>query len=128
MDFTAKCIKSGFQIAAIPVKVAALLPLKAAAWLAPDFLLYLINRILITENMDNSPNPKDKEGVLKFITSSDFIFMSYKMQMTDIWKKSIKGSIALDANVYDLATSEWVNLLSLAKPGRPMVLNFGSCT
>ena len=46
MDFLVKCLKTGLIFAEVPLKYAALIPLKAAAWLAPDMLLALMLKVL----------------------------------------------------------------------------------
>ena len=38
------------------------------------------------------------------------------------------GEAAPDPSVYDLASRKTVSLLTTATPGRPLVLNFGSCS
>ena len=43
-------------------------------------------------------------------------------------KEALKGEAAPNPPVYDLATGKTVSLLSTASKGRPLVLNFGSCS
>ena len=58
------------------------------------------------------------------------IFLQWKVVkgIENVLKKSTLGSPAPDVPVLDVATKKVVNLLSICKEGRPMVLNFGSCS
>ena len=67
------------------------------------------------ENRKEETSPT-KAG-LKFLTSTDFIHMMFKMKMNDTWKASIRGNKALDAKLYNLETGDWLSLLSYAKTG-----------
>ena len=58
------------------------------------------------------------------------IFLQWKVVkgIENVLKKSTLGSPAPDVPVLDVATNKVINLLSNCKEGRPMVLNFGSCS
>jgi hypothetical protein len=48
--------------------------------------------------------------------------------LEDKLKYSTLGASAPHAKVFDILSKSTVDLLSLAKTGRPLVLNFGSCS
>ena len=48
--------------------------------------------------------------------------------MGNVLKEAQEGSPAPSPDLYDLSTRQVVSLLSRARPGRPLVLNFGSCS
>ena len=61
-----------------------------------------------------------------FILSLDSVTMEVKGKMRDILKKAQLGQPAPNLELVDLATKAKTPLLSLAKAGRPLVVNFGS--
>jgi len=134
MDLLQKCARTGLVLAEVPVKYMMLLPLKTASYLTPNILLKIIQMTMPKKDgedsieTEKSRGAEDQAALLKFFTSTDFIHMMFNMKLNDIWKTSTEGNPALDGKVYDLDMDRWVNLLSFAKPGRPLVLNIGSCS
>lgn len=63
-----------------------------------------------------------------FLFSFDMIKMNIGNQIRDILKTAKVGELAPSPELVDLETKAMVPLLSLARTGRPLVLNFGSCT
>ena len=61
-----------------------------------------------------------------FILSLDSVTMEVKGKMRDILKEAQLGQPAPNLELVDLATKAKMPLLSLAKAGRPLVVNFGS--
>ena len=61
-----------------------------------------------------------------FILSLDSVTMEVKGKMRDILKEAQIGQPAPNLDLVDLATKAKMPLLSLAKAGRPLVVNFGS--
>ena len=61
-----------------------------------------------------------------FILSLDSVTMEVKGKMRDILKAAQLGEPAPNLELVDLATKTKLHLLSLAKAGRPFVVNFGS--
>ena len=48
--------------------------------------------------------------------------------MGNILKEAQQGSRAPSPELYDLKTRSVVSLLTRSHPGRPLVVNFGSCS
>ena len=61
-----------------------------------------------------------------FILSLDSVTMEVKGKMRDILKAAQLGEPAPNLELVDLTTKTKLHLLSLAKAGRPFVVNFGS--
>ena len=50
-------------------------------------------------------------------------------EKSQLWvQEALEGEPAPNPSVYDLATKKTVSLLSTGSRGRPLVLNFGSCS
>jgi hypothetical protein len=126
MDFTSKCARSGLALATVPVQLLALGPMKLVAWIAPDAMAKFMESRM-PDNLKKSGMKAD-DSFLKFMLSFDLAFHIASTKLRDIWKNTGEGKLALDSKLYNLDTGEWVSLLSFAKPNRPLVLNFGSCS
>ena len=63
-----------------------------------------------------------------FILSLDSVTMEVKGKMRDILKEAQLGEPAPNLDLVDLATKAKMPLLSLARAGRPLVVNFGSAS
>ena len=61
-----------------------------------------------------------------FILSLDSVTMEVKGKMRDILKEAQLGAPAPNLDLVDLATKAKTPLLSFARAGRPLVVNFGS--
>jgi len=126
MDFVSKCTQTGLLLAAWPVKVLSLAPMKMFAWIAPGKLAAIMEANM-NENMKKT-GMKPDASFFKFIFSLERVNKETTMKIKDLWKESKEGNPALDSKLYNLETGEWVSLLSFAKPNRALVLNFGSCS
>ena len=60
--------------------------------------------------------------------SLGYVKQWYRSRLLDILKDAQKGRKAPDCDVVALKDNILVKLLSYGRPGRPLVLNFGSCT
>jgi len=71
---------------------------------------------------------------IKGVDDVDFLFswdikqFFLESAINDAMKAARLGSEAPNPTVLNLTSSQLTPLLSLAKQGRPMILNFGSCT
>jgi len=65
---------------------------------------------------------------LGFIFSADIFKWKVEKGIEDALKDATLGSRAPDVPVYDVSTKKIINMLSKSKQGRPLVLNFGSCS
>jgi len=63
-----------------------------------------------------------------FFMSLDRVRHQTMNQLRDILKEAQMGRAAPNPELIDLATRAKLPLLSLARAGRPLVINFGSCT
>lgn len=57
-----------------------------------------------------------------------FVKAIWRSRYLDCFKEAFLGGKAPDATVVNLRTNQVVNLLDIQAGGRPLVLNFGSCT
>jgi len=115
----------------LPVAILAYLAFNLARIVAPGLLI-------------NAMKGKAKEGgngkmgkMMESIQSTEdfgFMFSLDKVKMMtmnnirDILKEAQVGQLAPNPELIDLETRAKLPLISLAKAGRPLVLNFGSCT
>jgi len=63
-----------------------------------------------------------------FLFSWEFAKRQIHKQLMDALRLAELGEKAPNVEMIDLETKGKVSLLSLARAGRPLVLNFGSCT
>lgn len=98
---------------------------------APGLVFKMVQRA--QKGMEGKPNALSKEMVrstkdMAFLFSFDIIKMKIGNKIRDILKTAQEGELAPSPELVDLETRAKVPLLSLARAGRPLVLNFGSCT
>jgi len=74
--------------------------------------------------MDSIKSTED----IGFMFSLDKVKMMTMNNIRDILKEAQVGQPAPNPELIDLETRAKLPLVSLAKAGRPLVLNFGSCT
>jgi len=65
---------------------------------------------------------------LDYIFSWDIKQRFIEKAIKDVLKEAMVGSDAPNPIIFNMTTSKLTPLLSLSKRGRPLVLNFGSCT
>jgi len=63
-----------------------------------------------------------------FMFSWDLVKNQTRNAVIDIFKAAQLGQEAPDPQLHELSSGNLVSLLGFAKTGRPLVLNFGSCT
>jgi hypothetical protein len=53
----------------------------------------------------------------------------WRIHVTEIYRRSaIVGKVAPNLKLIDVETKQLMKLLDFQKPGRPLIVNFGSCT
>jgi len=67
---------------------------------------------------------EDIEFIFSFVTVKE----TFSTGITNALKEAQEGCPAPSPDLYDLKTKQVVSLLSRGRPGRPLVLNFGSCS
>jgi len=71
---------------------------------------------------------REMEDAIPYITSNTMLVKNIQKFVLDIYKEAKLGSQAPDAKVIKLEDGKEVNLLSFARAGRPLLINFGSCS
>jgi len=114
----------------LPVSLLAFLAFNLARIVAPGLLVNAIKGNASKREM----HPKKLMDSIKSTEDMGFMFSLDKVKMMtmnnirDILKEAQVGQPAPNPELIDLETRAKLPLLSLAKAGRPLVLNFGSCT
>jgi len=115
----------------LPVALLAYLAFNLARILAPGLLINAIKGSatrreagMPAKMMDNIKSTED----FGFMFSLDKVKMMTMNNVRDILKEAQVGQSAPNPELVDLETRAKLPLVSLAKAGRPLVLNFGSCT
>jgi len=115
----------------LPVALLAYLAFNLARIIAPGLL---INSIKGSATRMEAGMPSKMINSIKSTEDLGFMFSLDKVKMItmnnirDILKEAQVGQPAPNPELVDLETRAKLPLLSLAKAGRPLVLNFGSCT
>jgi len=113
----------------LPVALLAFFAFNLARILAPGFLVNAIkgkkNEAGMPVKMMDSFKSTEDFG---FMFSLDKVKMLTMNNIRDILKEAQIGRPAPNLELVDLETRAKLPLLSLARAGRPLVLNFGSCT
>ena len=141
-----KCLKVlKVLLLSVPRTFAFFLVLNMMRALAPDFTFRMMKKKLIdttgTWRFDEKvKSVEDIEFIFSFATVKvDTLLKTYiddteELQETfftgisNALKEAQKGSTAPNPELYDLNTRKVVSLLSRSRPGRPLVINFGSCS
>jgi len=113
----------------LPAELLAYLAFNLARILAPGLLVKTIKGKMGEKGMPG----KMRDGInstddLGFMFSLDKVKMMTMNNIRDILKEAQVGEVAPNPELIDLETRTKLPLVSLAKAGRPLVLNFGSCT
>jgi len=128
MSEVVKAAQAGMVYATVPFQFIILFAMKLSNLIAPGFIIGLMNKkgddMMPAYIRDNLKTVDDA----KFLFSSDRIWQMVKTKLQNIYKDADKGAAAPNPKVVVLDSGEEVDLLSFAKVGRPLVLNFGSCT
>jgi len=113
-----------------PIALLAYLAFNLARIVAPGLLINFIKGSATRQKM----HPQKLMDSIKSTEDIGFMFSLDKVKMMtmnnirDILKEAQVGEPAPNPELIDLETRAKLPLISLAKAGRPLVLNFGSCT
>jgi len=114
----------------LPIALLAYLAFNLARIIAPGLLINFIKGSATRQKM----HPQKLMDSIKSTEDIGFMFSLDKVKMMtmnnirDILKEAQVGETAPNPELIDLETRAKLPLISLAKAGRPLVLNFGSCT
>jgi len=114
----------------LPIALLAYLAFNLARIVAPGLLINFIKGSATRQKM----HPQKLMDSIKSTEDIGFMFSLDKVKMMtmnnirDILKEAQVGEPAPNPELIDLETRAKLPLISLAKAGRPLVLNFGSCT
>jgi len=122
----------------LPISLAILLVANIANIIAPGLVLNMVKKLMLKSKdlADDSATNGNKFKWGNMESSSDVaFFMSLDRvrhqtmnQLRDIMKEAQIGGAAPNPELIDLDSRAKLPLLSLARAGRPLVINFGSCT
>lgn len=123
MQLVVACLRAALVYASVPLAIIIQKIVRVLYWMGPR----VVHPMLYKAGFVRSEQP-DSEA-LDFIFSTELIRMLTKMKVCEIFKTAAKGKAAPNVELLQLEDqSKPVKLLDLAKKGRPLVLNFGSCT
>jgi len=113
----------------LPIALIAYLAFNLARIVAPSLLINFIKgsaarQKMMEKQMESIKSTED----IGFMFSLDKVKMMTMNNIRDILKEAQVGQPAPNPELIDLETRAKLPLVSLAKAGRPLVLNFGSCT
>jgi len=113
----------------LPFHLLRVLGLNIANMMAPEITFKMVQRMMKKkmpelEMTDKFESTKD----LGFLFSLDQVQVQTTGEIRDILKAAQVGSPAPNPTLLNLSDKSHTSILSLATPGRPLVLNFGSCT
>jgi len=127
----AKYLKAAMVILRIPFLFIAYLVLQIFKRIAPGFMYKIVTQNMLSQikfnQWKNSENVKSVHD-LNFIFSTEIFKWKVLSGIDDAMKDAYLGAPAPDIPVLNISSKKTINLLSLASEGRPLVLNFGSCS
>eukprot|EP00090_Calanus_glacialis_P019795 TRINITY_DN30348_c0_g1_i1.p2 TRINITY_DN30348_c0_g1~~TRINITY_DN30348_c0_g1_i1.p2 ORF type:complete len:125 (+),score=21.01 TRINITY_DN30348_c0_g1_i1:74-448(+) len=112
-------------LAKVPISLLWVFGMNVANFVAPDWTFKMIQKKM---KMTGINKPFESTSDLGFMFSLDLVKLSARGNIRDILKEAQVGSPAPNPTLVNLSSKSSTTLLSLAKAGRPMVVNFGSCT
>jgi len=121
-------VRIGWVVVKLPFGLLGVLAMNMVNMLAPEMMFKLFQRMMKDrEEMAIAKKFKSTED-FGFLFSFDRIQMCARGEIRDILKEAQVGCPAPNPTLLNLLDRSSTNLLSLATPGRPLVINFGSCT
>jgi len=118
-------------LAKIPLNLLVTIVINIVNLLAPDFMFKLIKKAVIAGDnmhMGKMENSIKSTQDVRYLFSLEYVKVQVQKKISDIFKAAQVGQEAPNPELIDLRTRNRVWLLSLARAGKPLVLNFGSCT
>jgi len=121
-------VRIGWVLVKLPFGLLGVLAMNMVNMVAPEMMFKLFQRMMKDrEEMAIAKKFKSTED-FGFLFSFDRIQMCARGEIRDILKEAQVGCPAPNPTLLNLLDRSSTNLLSLATPGRPLVINFGSCT
>jgi len=96
--------------------------------LAPDFIFRMLKKKLETTGTWKFAEKVKSVEDIEYLFSFSTVKETFHTGISNALKDAQKGCEAPSPELYDLKTRSVVSLLSRSKPGRPLVINFGSCS
>jgi len=115
----------GLELVKVPIKLLRVFVMNVANLVAPDWTFKMLKRGSMLEGISK---PFESTSDMGFVFSLDMVWNTTRKEIRDILKEAQVGSPAPNPTLVDLSNKSSTSLLSLAKAGRPLVVNFGSCT
>jgi len=117
----------------LPFHLLTLLLFNLVNLVAPGLVLKTVKKMTNKSNFDDSSSKfkwssMESSTDIAFFMSLDRVKQQTSIQIRDVLKEAQVGEAAPNPELVDLDTRTKVPLLSFARAGRPLVLNFGSCT
>jgi len=117
----------------LPFHLLTLLLFNLVNLVAPGFVLKMVKKMTNKSNFDDSSSKfkwssMESSTDIAFFMSLDRVKQGMSIQIRDVLKQAQVGEAAPNPVLVNLETRTKVPLLSFARAGRPLVLNFGSCT
>jgi len=126
--WTKKCLKILNIFLRLPGILAFFLLVNMMKLLAPDFTFRMMKkRFEKTGTRETAEKFKSIEDI-EYIISFACVKKRFLYALADVLKEAQEGCAAPNPELYDLNTRKVVSLLSKSRPGRPLVINFGSCS
>lgn len=124
-------LASALVLARLPLNLLVTVAINIVNLVAPDLMFKLIKKMIISG--DNMHMGKMEESIkstqdIRYLFSLEYVKVQIQKKIHDIFKAAQVGEDAPNPELIDLRTRSRVSLLSLARAGKPLVLNFGSCT
>lgn len=105
--------------------------LKGMRFVAPDWTFRMIQKRTqgsVKPELASVMTTKKSVEDIGFLFSLDLPWNNTKIQLRNLWKDAQVGEAAPNPMVLNLEDKSFTPLLSFVKAGRPLVINFGSCT
>jgi len=110
----------------VPFTVFWLLCMNLLKFFAPDFTFKMLQRKKKDAKMESMKiNSLEDIG---FVFSTDMLINNTKNRIRNVLKEAQKGRPAPNPELVNLVGEQISSILRFAKAGRPLVVNFGSCT
>jgi len=117
----------------LPFHLLTLLLFNLVNLVAPGLVLKTVKKMTNKSNFDDSSSKfkwssMESSTDIAFFMSLDRVKQQTSIEIRDVLKEAQVGEAAPNPELVDLDTRTKVPLLTFARAGRPLVLNFGSCT
>jgi len=126
LAFLQVCLKVGFF--QIPLCLLIHVLSNTSKLLAPQFTFKIAMKMFEKVKIRSFSFKIESVEDLDYIFSWDIKQRFIEKTINDVLKQAKVGSEAPNPIIFNMTTSKLTPLLSLSKQGRPLVLNFGSCT